>query len=853
MKSNYTQPGGSRRYSRFLKAWRGVDFTNDPLNCDPTRLSLAKNIIVDAKGTVHKRAGFKASVYEIQQPNGTPTAVRFPHINGMYVFKPTKQEAMIIVHAGTDMYSRTATGDVFWHITGHDSGRWGYMKDNPSCGFQHKDRFYILDGEHFYNYWFNDTDNQWVLEPVYISATVPETQIAGYYMAEDYTDENDQPAIRYTWVFGEEGEKNLLTTRRMNTFCGDGTNKNFYLDGQNLAVIKVEQYAPSSAAPSAGGDGTFVTNNGSSNVRTKPSMDGGIIGIAPPNTTYTVLGKSGNWYKIQFLPTTTGYIHSSRGTYHDAQGGSTPLSPTDTDWVTLTEGQNNDYTVEEVGASGEQAGTEPTNKVYNCTKIKFKNAPLAHPKGAGLPNIRVTCVPKENGVVTITGADLNSENAYWLMVFRMPLSETVTIKVNGTTLASSNYSTAIFDYHEHKILKITFGTGVVTSTDSIEITYVRESMDKLETIASCNIYGKFGEYNNDRFFYTGNATYRNRDWYTEADDPTCVRENSYNDIGDAATPIAGYLNMQSDMLVIKEESPFDSLFRRTARSGGDDVVFPVKAYSGKGATSRYALCNIKGQCLYWTRDGLYEFISSDLGSKYGTQNRSWLVNDYIKQNEGAAITEARVVPYGDYVIIAFPSGHCYVADTNQQTAPSDSGGYGYEFFYWEGIKINHFVEFNGVFYFDTDVTISETQYSELYEVQHDDYADHYYDGTTVPIDAIIGTFCDQMDEPARYKYIECRGAIIHLQPFTQALDLDIVTDSKAIKYKRALDIERLEMDDPDLEEIDASRPTVPYVAINQRINRFRYVQFIFHNNDPASDGFGILEIEYQYRYGRNVI
>lgn len=845
MRHNYTQPGGSLRYTRNYGAMRGIDFTNDPLNCDPTRMPMAKNIVVDSKGSVHKRHGYKATQYSLQTVTGYVENAPFDTINGMYVFKPANQDAIMIIHAGKNLYKKTAAGVNFVHITGHDRGRWDYMNDAPSCGFQHKDRFYILDGKNYYTYWFSDEDGQWVLEPAYLWATAPETQIAGYYFAEDYTNENDEPDVRYTWTFGEEGEKNLLTNRRINTFCGDGIHKKFYLDGQNLKVLKVERYSPTTAATTDAGEGTFTNGSAGSNVRDKASMDGAVIGHASANQAFPVLGKSGKWYKIQYSTSVVGFIHESRGTYVNASGGTSITA--DTDWVTLTLGT--DYSVGEVGASGEQAGTESSCKVYNCTKITFLgDAPPAHPRGNGLPNIRVTCVPQENAELDITGADLDSNNKYTLSVFRMPISSTVTVKKNGTTM-SSGYNTAFFAYHDHYFLEVVFSSGAVTSTDELKIIYTRESMDGLDTVCSCDKYGKFGEYNFDRYFYTGNTAHRNRDWYSEPDDPLCVLKNSYTDIGDTATPIAGYLNMQSDMLVIKEEGPFECLFRRIAKSDGDIPIFPVKSYQGKGATSRYAMCNINGACLYWTRDGLYEFISSELGTKYGTQNRSWLINDYAKQAEGQYLNRARLFEYNNWVLISFPTGRCYVADTNQQTAPSESGASGYEFFYWENVAIYHAVWFNDKFYFMNSTNDGYV----LYEVQFDDYADYYPDGSKHPVDCRFATFCDQMEEPSRYKYIERRGAILQFEKLDQTLGIGVVTDSQNLALRVSAPVDVLPMNDPDLEYLNASRPTTPYYAINRRINRFRYVQFVFRNSNSSTDAFGLLGIEFQYRFGRFVI
>lgn len=853
MRRNYSQPSGSASYQRRYAGFRGVDFTNNPLNVDFTRSPYAENIVVDSKGVAHKRKGYKPTECVIQTTEGLQRDT-FSNVHGMYVFKPTKQKEMLIIHAGTELYSSDVVDGttVFWHITGWDKGKWGYMNDAPSCGFQHKDRFYIMDGKNYYNYWFNDEDGQWCLEPVYMSATPTETQVAGYYLAEEVNEMvngESQTTIEYTWQFGEKGERNILTQRRYNTFCGDGHNTKFYLDGQNLQVLKVEQYSPSSAAPSAGGEGTFTNGNAGSNVRDKPSMEGKIIGHASANQSFPVLGKQGSWYKIQYSSTVVGYIHQSRGTYTDSGGGSTPISATETDWVTLTRGT--DYTVGEVGASGESAGNTGV-KVYNCTKITFTNAPNPHPRGNGLPNIRVLCVPKESASITIAAEDLDSNRKYVLTAPRLAISDAVVIKKNGTALTlNTDYTVVSHSYHDHIYLSIVFGEGVVGDNDEIVIHYNRESMDGIDAVSSCDKYGKFGEYNFDRFFFTGNTSYLNRDWYTEAGDATCVLENSYNDVGDPATPIAGYLNMMSDMLVIKQETPFEALFRRTASSDGDMPIFPVKAYQGDGAVNRYALTNIKGKCLYLSRKGLFEFVSSDLGTKYGVQDRSWIVNEKMLREDD--FDQAYITNYNDLVIIAFPSGNCYVADTNQQTAPSTGSSYGFEFFYWTRIWMQYSVEFDGVFYFASQ----EASGDALYEVPSDDFADYYFDEPTTahPITALWTTPLDEMDEPARYKYLSRRGAMLQFdQAVSQMLEVAVVMDGEAMLLYRDEDMLRDYLNHSDYTLMDIKAATgIPYFTLNTPGGRCKYLQFILRNSDPNTDGIALMCLEFQYRFGRYII
>lgn len=828
-KRNFSQPTGSRSYRQFYSTFRGVDFSNNPLLVDPSRSPSSVNCVVDEAGIVHKRPGWAAIMDNSLEAN----------INGIYLYEPSKAPAgytanhFRVIHMGKAFILDNGVNGSVGVIGGTDA---------PSAAFQHNDRLYIMDGTHFHALYFDDALNGWALKKVYEIATAPETQIAGYYMAEETKDDNDQPIIKYTWQFGEKGERNILTGRRKNTFCGDAHNKVFYFDTPNFKAYKVEMYSPSAAPSSTEGTVTAVT--GTSNVRNKPSMQSTVIGYATGGQTFTVLGKTGSWYKIVFgNGTQDAYINQSRVTYTPASGGSTPTAADD--WVEIA---SNDATygwsTAEVGSGGEHPASNLDVTVSNCTKITFTTAPPAHPRGNGLPNIRVTGAVTET--TTYSHTFTHDEVTYDTPNVTIPedsmMTQILNIKKNGTIM-DSGYTITLSGAHTADITFTSMSEG-----DTVEVAYRRESFKDVNLIEGCNKYGKYGSYNTDRWFYTGNTDHINRDWYTEPSDPTLVLENSYTDIGNTQTPIAGYLNMQSDMLIVKYDSNGENLFRRSSSSDGDMTIFPVKAYVGRGAVNPKALCNIKGDCVFLSPDGVYKFVSSDLGTRYSVQEMSLLINKRLKQEDMSC---AEMEAWGNYLILSFyNNGHCYVADTSNATAPSTTGGYGYEWFYWEHFPAENLVfdNYGGLIYFSIHK-------GKICTFPTNDYAD-YPDGISeagVPIDAIWSTAQDTLYEPAEYKHIERRGAIIHLLPMYQGLQMAVVTDGNFIIDSREdeIDPDFFTVTGEELTEIRASRET-PYIVINRRIPRFKYIQFVFRNNDPDTDGIGVISVEYQYRYGRYI-
>ena len=61
----------------------------------------------------------------------------------------------------------------------------------------------------------------------------------------------------------------------------------------------------------ATGYGYVVNCSNSVNVRSGAGSNHGVIGTAPKSQVYQILGRSGNWYKVQFTSSTVGYIHDN--------------------------------------------------------------------------------------------------------------------------------------------------------------------------------------------------------------------------------------------------------------------------------------------------------------------------------------------------------------------------------------------------------------------------------------------------------------------------------------------------------------------------------------------------------------
>ena len=860
MRHNYTQPQSPKTYTRLYAGFRGIDLANAPIHVDPSRSPNTWNVIVDAAGVVHKRPPF------VMRANyGGLRTLESAVIHGIYTFiieestvrAPGDQHTML-VHVGTKlyMYRGVSNGSLPSVVP---TTLCTNLNDADSSGFQHDKKFYILDGKAMRVVMEDEATEQYVVKTVQEIATAPETQIDGYYYAEEYTDENDAPQVAYTWKFGEKGERNLLTARRVNTFAGDGVNTKFYMDKPNMHVTKVEMYSPTVTSAGAG-DTVTTISYAASNVRNKPSQERGqIIGSAPANTTYTTYGKQGKWYQIEF-PSYSGdaYIHQDRVATYTAGGGTTTVVSNIDEWVEITTG----FTVREADIAA------PNNdEVANCTVIVFDTAPSAHPLGSGLPNIRVTGAETEECNIDVKQPDGAGQSN---LIITIPLSERFVDVTSGTRFAETvkiNSGNALTRNTDYIVEAQTDGSTKITvygvvnnvqhlhSGDVVYVKYFRELMRDFAVINLCDKHGKYGIYNRDRFFFTGNPGDLNRDWYSEPSDPTLVLENSFTEIGIEQNGIAGYLNFQSEQLIVKYDGETECLYRRTANTDNDGIVFPVKAYAGRGAANSHALVNVKGSALYLSPEGVMEFVSSDLGSKYSVQNRSYLINPAIRGSSGGQLGV-----WGDYLLVTLSDGTMFVGNLNSPTAPSEGGSFGYEWFRWSDVSAT-------LMHYAFDVLWFRRNESDLCSIKPHAPSDHfadYPDGTgndPYPIMAVWSTPCDMLDEPTRYKYIERRGAMVNLVPMThegsvvpqRTIKYAIVTDGKNARLNTDGLVDQMnEPTDYDVINLGASLYT-PVVLPCERINRFRYVQFMFANDTPYTDGIEILSLEFQYRFGRYVI
>ena len=233
MKQIEIPTGSPKLYVTKYVTFRGVDMSTDPALIDNAHSPYAPNLISDSGGNPEKRLGWRTlcTATETGADGGAMTApvngifrtvisAKAPTTDGEEETDPVEllpPEEFILVHAGTKLYrvekSQSPDSGSEWELA--------LLKENinnaRSCGFTMKNRFYLLTGAEYLVF-----DGETV-SSVSESAYVP-TVMIGCTPAGDGTAYEDV---------------NLLSPKRTQSFCADGTTKKYVLAAKGLDTTAV--------------------------------------------------------------------------------------------------------------------------------------------------------------------------------------------------------------------------------------------------------------------------------------------------------------------------------------------------------------------------------------------------------------------------------------------------------------------------------------------------------------------------------------------------------------------------------------------------------------------------------------
>lgn len=431
---------------------------------------------------------------------------------------------------------------------------------------------------------------------------------------------------------------------------------------------------------------------------------------------------------------------------------------------------------------------------------------------------------------------------YQLDVKDLDDGKTVTVKVDGTTLASSKFSV---NYSEGKITFTTAPAKPANGLDNVEIKFcktskLKDSTEKAESlILNCTICTTYGVSTEDRVFVTGNPKHPATEYYSGLGDPSYFPDINFVEVGSADWPILNYLKFQGDLVIVKEHNAQEyTVWHQSGELLSGVAAFPLRpGVAGIGAVAKRGAQQLLDDAMFLTPRGVFARVNSVALAKVeqGVKCRSNRINrDILSRTD---LKDAVSVVWDGYFILCFPAtGECFVADSNQ---PQSNGGY--EWYYWKNIPARVFAQETGVLWFGTsdgrlcrlnnDVTDKEGN------IQMDAYND---DGQ--PIEWVWATKMDDFGNIGMFKNLTKRGCVIQFKTAVQSsCDIYLRTEKDFGVKKRSESLRQLDFEQLDFEKWTFNTLPNNIRSLKSKVKKFQQLQVILRGKE-LDEAFGVLEI-----------
>ena len=210
---------------------------------------------------------------------------------------------------------------------------------------------------------------------------------------------------------------------------------------------------------------------------------------------------------------------------------------------------------------------------------------------------------------------------YQLDVKDLDDGKTVTVKVGGTTLASSEFSV---NYSEGKITFTTAPAKPANGLDNVEIKFcktskLKDSTEKAESlILNCTICTTYGVSTEDRVFVTGNPKHPATEYYSGLGDPSYFPDINYVEVGSSDWPILNYLKFQGDLVIVKEHNAQEyTVWHQSGELLSGVAAFPLRpGVAGIGAVAKRGAQQLLDDAMFLTPRGVFARVNSvALGSR----------------------------------------------------------------------------------------------------------------------------------------------------------------------------------------------------------------------------------------------
>lgn len=634
------------QYNRYLGAggFRGVDVSDDPSKINETRFANATNMWKDYEN----QSGIAVETI----PGYRKLKATGGKINGIFrfVYNAGENETKyVLVHCGTNL--RMYTWDNFMNektdsyiaVTKPDG-----ITDNKSNAFQYRNRFFFLrDG-----YWeIIRTENEGVvsfsLQSASVNGYIPKTFIDGkeYEQGNAFSDKvinqyNDfstpistSPTTTYSVPLYNEVKKNpvanfSVTLPQKTTFLRLGTTSStlknkpyFVLSFKNSGTTDLDFYVT-------------LCEYSASDTETTPSQIGGNVGVHIPKGG----GTSAVIFSTEMVPSDNliaiGFQDSNNSVQIPVY-----ISTIDVDFQPDFE-HYVDKTFETIHWVGDEDLTASTSD---------ENHPRTMQTG-----------------VFFSSRKLNDNLSVFVSWYKIEKSTNVREVVpfpTGYTL-----------YIEYPIVPTSFNSvGEYTSFSG------SHDVSMADAINGCTLFDIF----DDRIFLTGNPKLPNTIFYANRDNTGYVNPSYFGvlnwfDCGVSNEPIKAMVHNANNLIVMKGNTIQDSVISFYQPWQTQQDIIP-KAYirndglPGKGCVG--LACNLRDDIVFLSETGLEGIDRQTVNTERAVGHRSSLVDAKLLAED---LSQAMYCEWKDYLVILFPSGNAYMADTRQIS--SVNGYHQYEWY-----------------------------------------------------------------------------------------------------------------------------------------------------------------------------
>lgn len=211
------------------------------------------------------------------------------------------------------------------------------------------------------------------------------------------------------------------------------------------------------------------------------------------------------------------------------------------------------------------------------------------------------------------------------------------------------------------------GKSPVAGEDNVRITASRTVEGYAARIFGCTmgtLYGVNGAA--DRLFLSGNAQYRNYDWYSGMNDPTYWADTAYAVLGTQQSAIVGY-SIVNERLATHKDSMEDgrNVIIREGNLVDNQPAFPiVNTLQGEGAIAPRSFAYLVNEPLFLTKLGVFAITAQDVtGEKYAQQRSFFLNGSLLKE---ANLENSVAVVFKDMYWLCL-NGVAYILDGLQST------------------------------------------------------------------------------------------------------------------------------------------------------------------------------------------